>query len=113
MTSLLRKPFAILIILPALVIGAARHDFLFVWSAQAAPTSTQAAAQTPDWEPSIRKFEENDKVNPVKAGGIVFTGSSSIARWNTLGSEMSGLKVINEVLVARSIPNSINIPGEL
>jgi len=57
-----------------------------------APT---ALAQTQDWEPSIRKFEEQDKANPPKLGGIVFTGSSSIARWETLVYEMKPLDVIN------------------
>jgi lysophospholipase L1-like esterase len=52
-------------------------------------------AQAQDWEPSIRAFEEQDKVNPPKSGGIVFTGSSSIARWETLVNEMKPLDVIN------------------
>src|SRR5258705_6438600 len=54
-----------------------------------------ALAQTQDWEPSIRKFEEQDKVNPPKWGCIVFTGSSSIALWETLVNEMKPLDVIN------------------
>jgi lysophospholipase L1-like esterase len=51
--------------------------------------------QSQDWEPSIRAFEEQDKVNPPTSGGIVFTGSSSIARWETLVNEMKPLDVIN------------------
>ena len=54
-----------------------------------------ALAQTQDWEPSIRKFEEQDKINPPKLGCIVFSGSSSIARWETLVDEMKPLDVIN------------------
>jgi len=54
-----------------------------------------ALAQTKDWESSIRKFEEQDKINPPKLGCIVFTGSSSIARWETLVDEMKPLDVIN------------------
>jgi lysophospholipase L1-like esterase len=57
--------------------------------------SRSALAQTQDWEPSIQKFEEQDKVKPPKPGIIVFTGSSSIARWETLGDEMKPLDVIN------------------
>jgi lysophospholipase L1-like esterase len=52
-------------------------------------------AQAQDWESSIRKFEEQDKINPPKLGCIVFTGSSSIARWETLVDEMKPLQVIN------------------
>jgi lysophospholipase L1-like esterase len=54
-----------------------------------------AFAQSQDWESSIRKFEEQDKVNPPERGRIVFTGSSSIARWETLADEMKPLDVIN------------------
>ena len=52
-------------------------------------------AQSQDWESSIRKFEEDDKVNPPKPGGIVFTGASSIRRWETLAAEMKPLDVMN------------------
>jgi len=54
-----------------------------------------AVAQGQDWEPSIRKFEDQDKANPPRLGGVVFTGSSSIARWETLVDEMRPLEVIN------------------
>ena len=52
-------------------------------------------AQSQDWEPSIRKFEADDKVTPPRAGEIVFTGASSIRRWDTLVEEMKPLEVIN------------------
>ena len=52
-------------------------------------------AQTRDWEASIRQFEEIDKVNRPKPGGIVFTGSSSIRLWDTLVDDMKPLAVIN------------------
>jgi lysophospholipase L1-like esterase len=55
----------------------------------------QTTAQDPNWEPDIRKFEEQDKINPPKPGVIVFAGSSSFARWDNLLNEMKGLNVIN------------------
>ena len=58
-------------------------------------SASTAFAQGQDWEPSIRKFEAQDKVNPPKSGGIVFAGSSSFARWETLVDEMKPLDVIN------------------
>ncbi|HXJ14337.1 MAG TPA: SGNH/GDSL hydrolase family protein [Candidatus Limnocylindrales bacterium] len=57
--------------------------------------ASSAPAQSQDWEPSIRKFEEQDKIDPPKLGTIVFTGSSSIALWETLAEEMKPLDVIN------------------
>jgi len=35
------------------------------------------------WEPSIRRFEEQDRKSPPPTGEIVFVGSSSIRGWNT------------------------------
>src|SRR5260370_9199846 len=52
-------------------------------------------AQSEDWESSMRKCEEGDKVNPPKPGGIVITGASSIRRWDTLVAEMKPLDVMN------------------
>jgi len=48
-----------------------------------------------EWESSIRAFERQDKVHPVPPGGIVFTGSSSIAYWSSLVDDMKPLTVIN------------------
>jgi lysophospholipase L1-like esterase len=47
------------------------------------------------WEPDIRAFEKQDQANPPKAGSIVFTGSSSFVRWNTLSEDMKALPVLN------------------
>src|SRR5271170_2931247 len=63
----------------------------------AATMRAQAQVQNPAaiWEPTIQKFEEADKANPPKPGIIVFTGSSSFARWSTLVDDMKPLEVIN------------------
>jgi len=43
----------------------------------------QRPADTPDrWEPTIKEFEEADRLNPPPQGGIVFVGSSGIVRWD-------------------------------
>jgi len=47
------------------------------------------------WESDIRAFEKQDQVNPPKAGSIVFTGSSSFVRWQSLSEDMKPLPVIN------------------
>jgi len=85
-SRLLRKTLAGLIVLAVCLAGVGGHKHYFV---------STALAQAQDWGPSIQKFEEQDKVNPPKLGGIVFTGSSSIARWDTLVDEMKPLDVIN------------------
>jgi GDSL-like Lipase/Acylhydrolase family len=57
--------------------------------------ASQSALPQNGWEPAIRHFEEQDKVNPPKAGCIVFAGSSSFRYWDTLASDMKPLDVIN------------------
>jgi len=55
----------------------------------------RATVSAQEWESSIRAFERQDKVHPVPPGGIVFTGSSSIAYWSSLVDDMKPLAVIN------------------
>jgi lysophospholipase L1-like esterase len=60
----------------------------------ALPAQQQATRDPNRWEPTIQKFEEQDKVSPPPKGEIVFTGASSIVRWN-LPEYFPTLKVIN------------------
>jgi len=55
----------------------------------------RATVSAQEWESSIRAFERQDKIHPVPAGVIVFTGSSSIAYWSSLVDDMKPLAVIN------------------
>jgi lysophospholipase L1-like esterase len=47
------------------------------------------------WEKAIRAYEQQDKKNPPAPGAIVFTGSSTIARWKTLAKDFPNLPVLN------------------
>jgi lysophospholipase L1-like esterase len=47
------------------------------------------------WEYQIRAFEKFDRLQPPKAGAILFTGSSSIRLWRTLDQDMAPLRVLN------------------
>ncbi len=47
------------------------------------------------WEKSIAAFEQADRDHPPQKGGIVFTGSSTIARWKTLAEYFPGFRVVN------------------
>jgi lysophospholipase L1-like esterase len=77
---LLRSILALCILFPSLLL---------------AQNQPKTAAQAANWEPDIRKFEEQDKIYPPKPGVIVFAGSSSFARWDSLVDQMKGLNVIN------------------
>jgi lysophospholipase L1-like esterase len=83
-SDMLRKITLGLTALAALGLGLGIGGFLLVTPVQAQ-----------QWESSIRKFEEMDKLNPPKPGVIVFTGSSSIVRWGTLADDMKPLAIIN------------------
>jgi len=85
-SQLIRRTLASLVVLSVCLAGVADGKYYSV---------SKVLAQAQDWEPSIRQFEEQDKINPPKLGSIVFTGSSSIARWETLAEEMKPLDVIN------------------
>jgi lysophospholipase L1-like esterase len=85
-TRLIRKILASLIVLSVCLAGVEDRKYSL---------ASTVLAQAQDWEPTIRKFEEQDKINPPKLGCIVFTGSSSIARWDTLVEEMKPLDAIN------------------
>jgi hypothetical protein len=46
------------------------------------------------WEPEIQKFEQLDKTVQYPDDAILFAGSSSIRRWNTLAEDMAPYSVI-------------------
>ena len=57
--------------------------------------SPMANADPAKWEKSIAAFEQADREHPPQKGGIVFTGSSTIARWKTIADYFPGLRVVN------------------
>lgn len=74
----------------------ARHSWLgFATLACVVCLGSLAVAQQPAFESEIADFENADRQNPSKPGGIVFTGSSSIRLWSTLTEDMKPLTVIN------------------
>jgi hypothetical protein len=66
-----------------------------LFSAGLTVRAQQPAVPDPNrWEATIQKFEAQDRVSPPPKGEIVFTGASSIVRWN-LPESFPDLKVIN------------------
>ncbi len=64
--------------------------------ATSAAAQQRAAPADPNrWEPEIQKFEAEDKAKGLVKGGIVFIGSSSIARWTNLAESFPEHKVVN------------------
>ena len=48
----------------------------------------------PPFGPEIRAFEEADRINRPKPGGVLFVGSSSIRLWPDLKADFPGVNVI-------------------
>ena len=67
---------------------------LAVWVATLG-LSAQGPVDPNRWEPTIQKFEAEDKQNAPAKGGVVFIGSSSIARWSNLAESFPNLTVVN------------------
>src|SRR6266550_4287597 len=70
--------------------------------------ATGQALQSPEnkWEPEIRKFEDSDRQNPPPKGAVLFIGSSSIQKWNSLADDFPGTKVINRGFGGSEIADS-------
>ena len=58
-------------------------------------TQTTASVDPTKWDNEIRAFEARDRTATPAAGGIVFTGSSSIRLWTSLAADFPGLAVLN------------------
>lgn len=56
------------------------------------------------YESTITEFEQEDIKNGFQPGSIVFAGSSSIRRWETLSQDMSPMPVINRGFGGSTIP---------
>lgn len=71
------------------------------------------AADPARWEEDIAAFEAEDRRSPPPAGGIVFTGSSSIRLWKTLQEDFPGLPVINRGFGGSQVPEVTAFVGRI
>lgn len=78
----------------------------------ASPAPAAVVSRFEKWEPAIRKFEEQDEMNPPLCGGIVFVGSSSIRLWK-LDQSFPGLPVINRGFGGSQIIDSVHFADRI
>lgn len=74
------------------------------------------AAEPPSpsqWEPEIHKFQESDRQNPPRRGGVVFVGSSSIRLWTTLAADFPGVNVLNRGFGGSALADSTHFAGRI
>jgi lysophospholipase L1-like esterase len=84
-------------------------------SAQPAPAQEAREIRPPEsWEPTIAKFEAQDRQSPAAANGIVFVGASSIVRWNLpeYFPEL-GVKAINRGFGGSLIGDSVHFADRI
>src|SRR3954454_22468670 len=60
-----------------------------------APSTRPALTGFDRWEKEIAAYEQADKTNPPAKGAIVFTGASTIRRWETLAKDFPDQHVLN------------------
>ena len=79
----------------------------------AAAQQAPAPADPNRWEPEIQKFEAEDKAKGLVKGGIVFIGSSSIARWTNLAESFPEHKVVNRGFGGSELEHAAQYAGRL
>lgn len=65
------------------------------------------------WEKEISAYERRDATNPPAPGGLVFIGSSTIARWQTLAQDFPGLPVVNRGFGGSEIVDAAHFAGRV
>lgn len=68
----------------------------------------QNKAEPARFEEEIKAFELEDNENGIAEAAILFTGSSSIRKWNTLESDMTPLPVLNRGFGGATTPELQN-----
>ncbi|MEI8289666.1 MAG: GDSL-type esterase/lipase family protein [Verrucomicrobiota bacterium] len=65
------------------------------------------------WEKAIHAFELQDVRRAPPTNAIVFTGSSTIARWKTLAKDFPGLPVVNRGFGGSQIVDAAHFAGRM
>lgn len=60
------------------------------------------------WEQAIKAFEVEDRKSHPPKGGVLFIGSSSIRKWDTLSEDFPDHDVINRGFGGSKIPDAIH-----
>jgi lysophospholipase L1-like esterase len=86
---------------------------LLLAGCQTPPPNTLATHDSSRWQKAIATFQAMDVTNRPPADCIVFVGSSSIRRWNTLDQDFPGLPVVNRGFGGSQLADSVNYAQEL
>lgn len=94
---MLRSPLACVFVVTLLGLSGVFSPLAVHAQAPAAPaqSATSAPKGPPAWEKEVYAFDDADRTTPPPQAPIVFTGSSSIRRWDGLEKDFPGLRVMN------------------
>jgi lysophospholipase L1-like esterase len=79
----------------------------------AVPRPALSAERFKKWEKEIAAFEEADRRDPPKKGGVLFIGSSTIKRWTTLAQDFPDHHVINRGFGGSQIADSTHFADRI
>ncbi|MCP5519203.1 MAG: hypothetical protein H7A45_18315 [Verrucomicrobiales bacterium] len=81
---------------------------------QPAPSPQPVADPDPSrFEKDAQAFAMADAANPVPPGGILFLGSSSIRKWDTLAQDFPGLPVLNRGFGGSQMSDAVALADRL
>jgi lysophospholipase L1-like esterase len=85
-------------------------------STPAPPRSATTRAASPKldrFESEIRQFEASDSASRPADGGIVFVGSSSFRKWDSLARDFPGLPVLNRGFGGSTFPEAMHYASRI
>ena len=73
----------------------------------------QAQSSFDKWEKNIAAFEAADRTNPPPKNALLFVGSSTIVRWNTLEQDFPNQPIINRGFGGNEIADSTHFADRM
>ncbi|QDA59684.1 SGNH/GDSL hydrolase family protein [Hymenobacter jejuensis] len=86
--------------------GAFLFLLLFLGCPSWAQTVTPQLATPQQWTTEMAAFAHQDSLTPPPTKGIVFTGSSSVRKWETLATDLAGHPVLNRGFGGSRFPDA-------
>lgn len=81
--------------------------------AQAATAGEIDPPSSPDWAADMARFAAQDAAAPPPQDAYVFTGSSSVRRWETLAADFPGKPVLNRGFGGSQLRDAVHYADEI
>ncbi|MBT9394565.1 hypothetical protein KLP40_15445 [Hymenobacter sp. NST-14] len=105
------KPYRRLFSIPSVAVGVL---FSLVTGCASAPLPAAAPALNPgQWTGELRAFARQDSLTPPPAHPILFYGSSSVRKWETMGQDFPTHPVLNRGFGGSRFPDALHYFDQL